>query len=180
MLKLGCMSLSFKDEFRDGKLDLVQFIDRAHDLRLAGIDIHTGAFASTEPAYLRQICMLALQRGSALSYIGVSSNFGKPSTELEGEIATAKQWIDVAAFMGIPLVRVFSAWIPEGEAEEEVWARVQRPMRSQWCESVESVRHVLRQVIENHTGDTSAGRIDADVVHSAMKKQYTVPSINFE
>jgi sugar phosphate isomerase/epimerase len=68
--------------------------------------------------------MQALQRGIALSYIGVSSNFGKPSTELEGEIATAKQWIDVAAFMGIPLVRVFAAWIPEGEAEEEVWARM--------------------------------------------------------
>ena len=124
MLKLGCMSLSYKDEFRDGKLDLVQFIDRAHDLRLDGIDIHTGAFASTEPDYLRQICMQALQRGIALSYIGVSSNFGKPHEELENEVATAKQWIDIAAFMGIPLIRVFAAWIPEGEKEEDVWARM--------------------------------------------------------
>ena len=30
----------------------------------------------------------------------------------------------MAAFMGIPLVRVFAAWIPEGEREEDVWARM--------------------------------------------------------
>lgn len=124
MLKLGCMSLSYKDEFAAEKLNLEQFIERACDLRLDGIDLHTRAFASTEPDYLRKIRMQAHKRGIALSYIGVSSNFGKPLEELENEVATAKQWIDVAAFMGIPLVRVFAAWIPAGDTEEAVWARM--------------------------------------------------------
>ena len=124
MLKLGCMSLSYKDEFGAGKLDLEQFIERAYQLRLDGIDLHTRAFGSLEPDYLRKIRMQALKRGIALSYIGVSSNFGKPLEELENEVTTAKQWIDVAAFMGIPLVRVFAAWIPEGDNEEDVLARM--------------------------------------------------------
>ena len=124
MLKLGCMSLSYKDEFAAEKLDLEQFIERACDLRLDGIDLHTRAFASTEPNYLRKIRMQAHKRGIALSYIGVSSNFGKPLEELENEVATAKQWIDTAAFMGIPLVRVFAAWIPAGDTKEAVWARM--------------------------------------------------------
>jgi len=124
MLKLGCMSLSYKDEFAAEKLDLERFIERACDLRLDGIDLHTRAFASTEPNYLRKIRMQAHKRGIALSYIGVSSNFGKPLEELENEVATAKQWIDTAAFMGIPLVRVFAAWIPAGDTEEAVWARM--------------------------------------------------------
>ena len=51
MMKLGCMSLSYKDQFRDGEIDLVKFIDRAHDLGLDGIDIHTRAFASTDPEF---------------------------------------------------------------------------------------------------------------------------------
>ena len=124
MLKLGCMSLSYKDEFAANKLDLEQFIERAYQLGLDGIDIHTRAFTSLDPAYLRSIRMQAFRRGLALSYIGVSSNYGKPQDELAAEVATTKEWIDVAAFMGIPLVRVFAAWIPEGEREEDVWARM--------------------------------------------------------
>lgn len=123
-MKLGCMSLSYKDQFRDGKIDLPGFIDRAYELGLDGIDIHTGAFGSTEPSYLRDIRMRCLKRGLALSYIGVSNNFGKPEAELDAEAAKVKEWIDVAAFMGIPLVRVFAALIPEGEAEEAVWGRM--------------------------------------------------------
>ena len=124
MLKLGCMSLSYKDEFAANKLDLEQFIERAYQLGLDGIDIHTRAFASLDSAYLRRIRMQAFRRGLALSYIGVSSNYGKPQDELVAEVATTKEWIDVAAFMGIPLVRVFAAWIPEGDREEDVWARM--------------------------------------------------------
>lgn len=124
MLKLGCMSLSYKDEFAANKLDLEQFIERAYQLGLDGLDIHTRAFASLDPAYLRRIRMQAFRRGLALSYIGVSSNYGKPQDELAAEVATTKEWIDVAAFMGIPLVRVFAAWIPEGDREEDVWARM--------------------------------------------------------
>jgi sugar phosphate isomerase/epimerase len=40
-----------------------------------------------------------------------------------------KRWVDVAAFMGVPLVRIFAAWIPEGEPEEEVWARMMPCMK---------------------------------------------------
>lgn len=124
MLKLGCMSLSYKDEFAANKLDLEQFIERAYQLGLDGIDIHTRAFASLDSAYLRGIRMRAFRRGLALSYIGVSSNYGKPQAELAAEVATTKEWIDVAEFIGIPLVRVFAAWIPQGEREEDVWARM--------------------------------------------------------
>ena len=124
MMKLGCMSLSYKQEFADGLLDLEGFIERAYQLGLDGIDLHTGAFASTEEDYLRALRMQALKRGLALSYIGVSSNFGKPQNELAEEVATAKQWVDTAAFMGIPLVRVFAAWVPPGDTEEAVWARM--------------------------------------------------------
>ena len=44
MLKLGCMSLSYKDEFEAGTLDLEGFLDRARELRLDGVDLHTLAF----------------------------------------------------------------------------------------------------------------------------------------
>ncbi len=124
MMKLGCMSLSYQTEFKANRLDLEGFIERAYELGLDGVDIHTGAFASVEPAYLRRLRMQALRRGLALSYIGISTNFGKPPDQLPAEVETTKKWIDVAQFMGIPLVRVFAAWVPQGESEAQVWKRM--------------------------------------------------------
>ena len=125
MLKLGCMSLSYKDEFKAETLDLEGFLDRARELRLDGVDLHTRAFASDKPEYLRAVRKRALENGLALSYIGVSSDFGVIGTEeLDTQVNTAKHWIDVAEFIGIPLVRVFAAWIPEGDTEEATWERM--------------------------------------------------------
>jgi sugar phosphate isomerase/epimerase len=124
MIKLGCMSLSYKDQFRDKQIDLEGFIERAYALGLDGIDIHTRAFASTDATYLRAIRMQALRRGLALSYIGISNDFGKAPDALEAEVAKVKEWVDVAAFMGIPLVRIFAAWVHEGDTFESTWARM--------------------------------------------------------
>ena len=100
MLKLGCMSLSYKDEFEAGTLDLEGFLDRARGLRLDGVDLHTRAFASDKPEYLRAVRKRALENGLALSYIGVSSDFGVLGTEeLDTQVSTAKHWIDVAEFI---------------------------------------------------------------------------------
>jgi sugar phosphate isomerase/epimerase len=124
MIKLGCMSLSYKDEFASRRLDLEGFIERAYQLRLDGIDIHTGALASRDPQYLRMIRMAALKRGLALSYIGVSNDFGKAPELLPTEVQMVKGWVDVAAYMGIPLVRVFAAWIHDDADPAQVWARM--------------------------------------------------------
>ena len=124
MMKLGCMSLSYKEQFAAGELDLLGFIERAYELRLDGVSLHTSAFASTERDYLRDVRLRCLRRGLAITYLGVSNNFGKPAAELPAEIAKVKQWVDVAAEMGVPLVRIFAAWIPAGEPEEQVWARM--------------------------------------------------------
>ena len=89
------------------------------------MDLHTRAFVSDKPEYLRAVRKRALENGLALSYIGVSSDFGVLGTEeLDTQVSTAKHWIDVAEFIGIPLVRVFAAWIPEGDTEEATWARM--------------------------------------------------------
>lgn len=129
MMKLGCMSLSYKDAIAAGNMDLVGFIDRARELGLDGIDIHTRAFASTDPEYLRDIRMRCLRRGLAISYIGVSNNFGKPEDELPAVVDDVKHWVDIAEFMGVPLIRIFAAWVPEGEAEEAVWTRMMPCMK---------------------------------------------------
>jgi len=124
MIKLSLQSLCYRDTFRAGKIDLYGIIDRAAGLRFDGIDLHSGHFASTEPAYLEDLRLRCLRRGLHVCYIGVSNDFGKKGADLDKQLAMVIRWVDVAAGMGVPMVRVFGAWVPQGEAEESVWPRL--------------------------------------------------------
>ena len=124
MIKLSLQSLSYRDTFVSGAVDLFGIIDKASELRLDGIDIHFAHFASTDDAYLRKVRRYCIDRGLAICYIGVSNNFGFEGEEQKAQIDNMKRWIDVASRVGSPMVRAFGAWIPEGETEETVWPRL--------------------------------------------------------
>ena len=124
MIKLGCMSLSYQKAISQGHMSLESFIDTVYHLGLDGVDLHTRAFASTDDDYLRAIRMRCLKRGLAISYIGISNNFGKPEPELAAEVEMVKHWIDVAERIRVPLVRIFAAWERDDEAPGTIWARM--------------------------------------------------------
>ncbi|MCY3554882.1 MAG: sugar phosphate isomerase/epimerase [Gemmatimonadetes bacterium] len=124
MIKLGCMSLSYGHAISEGRMDLFDFIDLAREMGLDGIDIHTRALESEDDAYLRDVRMRCLQRGLAISYLGISNNFGKPPGEIAAEIQMVKHWIDVAARLNVPLVRIFAAWDREDTPARVTWSRM--------------------------------------------------------
>ncbi len=124
MIKLSLQSLSYRDTFNSGEIDLVGIIEKAAEYRLDGVDLHFTHFASTEPEYLEELRMLTLKRGLHICYIGISNNFGLQGEELRAQVETYKRWIDVAAQMGVQMVRAFGAWVPDGETAEQVWPRL--------------------------------------------------------
>ena len=124
MIKLGCMSLSYGHAITEGRMDLFDFIDRAREMELDGIDIHTRALASEDDAYLGDVRMRCLQRGLAISYLGISNNFGKPAGEIAEEIEMVNHWIDVAARMHVPMVRIFAAWDRDDTPADVTWTRM--------------------------------------------------------
>ncbi len=124
MIKLSLQSLSYRDTFKEGKIDLEGIIGKAAEYRMDGIDLHWAHFASTDDDYLEHIRRLCLKAGLHMCYIGISNNFLKTGAEWEEQIEMAKGWIDVAERMGIQMVRLFGGWIPEGESEEDAWPRL--------------------------------------------------------
>lgn len=124
MIKLSLQSLSYRDTFQSGKINLFGIIDKAYELQLDGIDIHFAHFESTDDAYLRKVRRACINRGLSICYIGVSNNFGLDGDDQRAQIDNMKHWIDVAARVGSPMVRAFGAWIPEGETEETFWPRL--------------------------------------------------------
>jgi sugar phosphate isomerase/epimerase len=123
MIKIGCMDLSFRRYIEAGKMDLEGFIEKAYQMHVDGIEIHSRNLRTTEPAYLRDLRLRAMRRGLPIGYMGVSNDFGKLPEELPFELAKVKSAVDIASFMAIPMVRVFAAWLRTGEDEQVVWKR---------------------------------------------------------
>ena len=56
--------------------------------------------------------MLCLRLGLPIGYLGVSNQFVGTETELREQVDMCRESIDVAAFIGAPLIRVFGGHVP--------------------------------------------------------------------
>lgn len=124
MIKLSLQSLSYRDTFNAGDIDLAGIIDKAAELRMDGVDLHFAQFASTDDDYLEQLRHRCLHQGLHICYIGISNNFLRTGGEYDQQIQLCKDWIDVAARMGVPMVRLFGGWLNEGQTEDEAWPQL--------------------------------------------------------
>ena len=107
MIKIGCNFLSLKDT------SLEDFIRIAYEMRLDVVDFHYRAFASQDPEYLGKIKLLCLKYGLPIGYIGMSGLFVGNRQERRDHADECKKAVDLAAFLGSPIIRLFCAIIPK-------------------------------------------------------------------
>ena len=140
MIKLGCNSLVKDRDNPGGWIDIETMIDLIHTLRLDIIDFQLDrGFRSLEPAHLRRVKILCHRHGLPIGFIGAGSGFvgtaQLPSRdvigaslspdELQRRIDEVKRAVDIAVFMGAPLIRLFGGGVPEGtENREAVWSGI--------------------------------------------------------
>ena len=116
MVKIGSNFLSLKNT------SIESFIKTSFDLRLDVVDFHQRAFESPDPQYLGSIKALCLKYGLPIGYIGVTGLYHGTSAECAEHTKNAKEAVDLAAFLGSPIIRLFCATIPEQNSEgEPVW-----------------------------------------------------------
>ena len=116
MIKIGCNNLSLKDT------SLEDFIQMAYDQRLDCVDFHERTFTDRSPEYLSSIKLLCLRYGLPIGYIGVSGlPLGTP-TQLQEFAELCERAVDLAAFLGSPIIRVFCKTEPEiGDDGVDPW-----------------------------------------------------------
>ena len=93
-----------------GTLDMMKFIDYCAEQGCAGAEL-TSYYFPIEPtdSYLLQVRRHAFLRGVAISGTSVGNNFALPNgPERDAQIADVKKWIDHAAVLGAPHIRVFA------------------------------------------------------------------------
>ncbi len=138
MIKLGCNSLVKDRDNPGGWIDIETMIHLIHTLRLDSIDFQLDrGFRSLELAYLRRIKILCHRYGLPIGFVGVGSGFvgtaqlpnrgvvgaSLPPEELQRRIDEVKGAVDVAGFIGAPLIRLFGGGVPEGtDNRAAVWS----------------------------------------------------------
>jgi sugar phosphate isomerase/epimerase len=160
-LRLGLAAYSMRDHLT-GKLppamDLHAFIDKAAEWEVDAVELTSyyfprdfergpGGFDSAYVAGLKRHCHLA---GLDISTTPIRNTFTYPAgPEREKEIAHVKRWLDVAAELGSPAIRIFAGDAQKGQPEAEA--------RRNCVESIGAcVDHAARRgvmiALENHHG----------------------------
>jgi sugar phosphate isomerase/epimerase len=115
-LNLGLAAYSFRDFFKPGvqpadrQMDFYKFIDYCAANGCAGAELTSYYFAKdVTDDELRKVRRHAFLRGIAVTGTSVGNNFALPmGPERDKQIADVKTWIDRAAVLGAPHIRIFA------------------------------------------------------------------------
>jgi sugar phosphate isomerase/epimerase len=152
-IRLSCNLYSFNAPLRSGAMTLEQAIDFCAELGFDAVD-PTGYYFPRHPeppvdAYLHAIKLRAFRNGLDVSGTGVRNDFTVPdAAKREADVAHVKRWLEVAAKLGAPVLRVFDG---RGEAKgvtrEQMTAWVVDAFRA--C-AAHGERHGVVVAYQNH------------------------------
>lgn len=124
--KLSLNAYSFNEPLKGGKTHLPELIEFCAAEGFDAIDL-TGYYFPGYPDappdnYIYQLKRTAHQWGIAISGTGIRNDFSQPGKSARSkEVALVKRWIEVAAKLGAPVIRIFSGLsIPDNYTRETV------------------------------------------------------------
>jgi len=176
-LRLSLAAYSFREYFRDApatrerkvdaakKIDLFQFIDFCAAQGCEGAELTSYYFPqNTDNEFLLKIKRYASLRGVTISGTAVGNTFTHPEgKDREREIAGVKKWIDHAAVMGAPHVRIFAGSVPRGVNQSEAKAFCINAIEE--CGKFAAEKGVFMG-IENHGGIVEEPKDLLDIVRT--------------
>ena len=152
-LLAGCCAYSYEPDLQAGKMTMEQFILKAVEMGLNGVDMTTYYLKSTDPAYLVSLRHLAFKNGVPFSGAATGTEMCEPDrAKRQAAIAEIKHWVDVTELFGASHLRVFGGQIPPG---------VSRPQAISWVVEIMkpacdySGKKGIMLGIESHGGITS-------------------------
>jgi sugar phosphate isomerase/epimerase len=115
-MHLSLAAYSMREALTDGKMDLFGFIDWCAEAGLPGAELTSYYFKKDfDRSYLHELRRYAFRKGVTVSGTSVANNFClPPGTEKQKEIDQVKTWIDYAAELFAPQLRIFAGKVPDG------------------------------------------------------------------
>jgi len=153
-MRVSLAAYSMRSALTGGSMDLFGFIDWCSELNLAGTELTSYYFEKDfDAAYLRRLRNRAFRQGVTVSGTAIRNDFCQPpGEEMDREVAQVQKWIDHAAELFAPHVRIFAGDIPEG---------VDKKQAIEW--TADGIRRILDRAeergvmigLENHGGITA-------------------------
>lgn len=162
-MKLSLAAYSFNRQLRrsrpenrqsDGQMTLLDFIDFCADMNLDGTELTSYYFPSdVTHEYLMQLKHKTFHLGLDISGTAIGNDFCLPAgDDRDRQLQLARTWIDHAATLGAPVIRIFAGKIPKGDTEAAALDRCVAGIN-------ESVAYAATKgvvlALENHGGITS-------------------------
>jgi sugar phosphate isomerase/epimerase len=161
-MKLSLAGYSFNRHLpRRGKtpsakphITLIDFIDYCADLNLDGTEL-TGYYFPAEITneYLMQLKERTFRLGLDISGTAIGNDFCVPEgPRRDAQLKMCRDWIDYAATIGAPVIRIFAGKVPKGDTEAAALDRCVAGINA-------SLRYAAQKgvflALENHGGITS-------------------------
>ncbi|MEA2063873.1 MAG: sugar phosphate isomerase/epimerase family protein [Gemmatimonadota bacterium] len=155
-IQLSLAAYSVREALTKGEMDLFGFIDWCAGMDLPGTELTSYYFkkgSENDPKYLHELRRHAFRQGVTISGTAIANDFCKPpGAALDKELAHVRQWIDNAAELYAPHIRIFAGRAPEGVALEQAIT---------WC--ADGIKRSLEYAaergvtlgLENHGGITA-------------------------
>jgi sugar phosphate isomerase/epimerase len=136
------------------QLTLADFIDDCAKMNLDGTELTSYYFPiPTTRDYLNQLRQHCFRLGLDVSGTAVGNDFGfSPGRERDEQIALVKQWIDHAAVLGAPVIRIFAGEVKNGVSPKGAH-RLMVEGIEECCDY--AGQHGVYLALENHGGTTA-------------------------
>jgi sugar phosphate isomerase/epimerase len=148
----GCCAYSYGKYLKDGSMTMEDFIVKAVELGVLGVEITTYWLKSTDEAYLATLRRFAHQQGMPISGLSIGAQMCQPDAAKRQEIVdTIKKWVDATEHLGASHLRVFGDTLPPGATDAQGVEWVAETMKAA-CEY--SAKKGIILGIETHMGLT--------------------------
>lgn len=159
-MKLSLAAYSFNRQLsrpgrnQTGEMTLDDFVEFCAKLNLDGTELTSYYFpARVTTDYLLHLKQKTFQLGLDVSGTAIGNDFCLPDGEKrDAQISLCKAWIDHAAVMGAPVIRIFAGRIPKGDSEEVALDRCVAGINE--CLDYAATKGVFLG-LENHGGITA-------------------------
>lgn len=158
-LKLSLAAYSFRDRLvgKDGaapRMDLFGFLEFAADQGLDGVELTSYYFPpDVTPDYLHRLKQRAFTLGLDISGTSVGNDFClPPGPKRDATMRLVRTWVDHAAELDAPVIRIFAGQVPGGEPEGPAVERAIEGIRASLPYAVEKG---VTLALENHGGITA-------------------------
>ena len=159
----GCSAYSFRKQLMSSQMTMEDFIRRAVDLRLNGVDMTVYYLKSTEPAYLESLRYLAYKNAVAIIGAACGSRTVQADPAKRADVVgDITKWVDVSAWLGAPQLRILAGNLPQGVSLAQATDWVVETMKA----AVEySAKKGITLSLENNRGVSQNADTCLEIIH---------------